>query len=60
VRILLEDNAAGALAADDGTVAGGALAVMIGLNIWNKGRLKLFCILIGMVVGYLLSALSDS
>jgi xanthine permease XanP len=55
LRILLEDNAAGALAADDGTVAGGALAVMIGLNIWNKGRLKLFCILIGMVVGYLLS-----
>ncbi len=55
LRILLEDNAAGALAADDGTVAGGALAVMMGLNIWNKGRLKLFCILIGMVVGYLLS-----
>ena len=28
------------------------LAVMIGLNIWNKGQLRLFCILIGMVVGY--------
>ena len=27
LRILLEDNAAGALAADDGTVAGGALTV---------------------------------
>ena len=25
---------------------------MIGLNIWNKGQLRLFCILIGMVVGY--------
>ena len=29
-----------------------SLAVMIGLNIWNKGRLRLFCILIGMAVGY--------
>ena len=25
---------------------------MIGLNIWNKGQLRLFCILIGMMVGY--------
>jgi xanthine permease XanP len=28
---------------------------MTGLNIWNKGRLRLFCILIGMVVGYIVS-----
>ena len=28
---------------------------MIGLNIWNKGRLRLFCILLGMAVGYGLS-----
>jgi xanthine permease XanP len=28
---------------------------MIGLNIWNKGRLRLFCILIGMGVGYILA-----
>jgi NCS2 family nucleobase:cation symporter-2 len=28
---------------------------MIGLNIWNKGRLRLFCILIGMLVGYILA-----
>jgi NCS2 family nucleobase:cation symporter-2 len=56
LRLLLEDNAAGTLAADDGIVAGIALAVMVGLNIWNKGHLKLFCILIGMVVGYFVSA----
>ena len=55
LRLLLEDNAAGALAPGDGIVAGCALVVMIGLNIWNKGKLKLFCILIGMVVGYLVS-----
>jgi xanthine permease XanP len=38
-------------------VAGSALAVMAGLNIWNKGRLRLFCILIGMICGYVVSAL---
>ena len=38
------------------SIAGLALAVMIGLNIWNKGQLRLFCILIGMVVGYVAAA----
>ncbi len=55
LRILLDGNAAGTLAAGDGVVAGCTLAVMIGLNIWNKGRLKLFCILIGMMLGYFFS-----
>ncbi len=36
-------------------VALATLAVMVGLNIWGKGQFKLFCVLIGMVVGYLLS-----
>src|SRR5262249_15355380 len=40
----------------DALVAGVALAVMTGLNIWNKGRLKLFCILIGMAAGYVVAA----
>jgi xanthine permease XanP len=55
LRVLLEDSSSGALTAQDGIVAGCALAVMIALNIWNKGRLKLFCILIGMLVGYVAS-----
>ena len=55
LRVLLEDSPSGALTAQDGIVAGCALAVMVALNIWNKGRLKLFCILIGMVVGYFAS-----
>ena len=33
------------------------LATMIGLNIWGKGKAKLFCALIGMVVGYILASL---
>jgi xanthine permease XanP len=36
-------------------IAGVSLGTMIALNIWNKGRLRLFCILIGMVIGYGLS-----
>jgi xanthine permease XanP len=43
---------------DDGTVGAGeacvtllTLAVMVALNIWSKGRLRLFCILIGIVAG---------
>jgi NCS2 family nucleobase:cation symporter-2 len=36
-------------------VAAVTLAIMVGLNVWTKGAPKLFCALIGMVVGYLLS-----
>lgn len=32
-------------------------SVMIGLNIYSKGKLKLYCILIGMTMGYLLAYL---
>ena len=34
------------------------LFVMIGLNVWSRGQLKLFCILIGMIVGYVVSWLA--
>lgn len=56
LHILLEDNQAGVLTARDGLVTLCALAVMAAFNIWNKGRLKLFCILIGMVSGYIVAA----
>jgi NCS2 family nucleobase:cation symporter-2 len=34
------------------------LAVMIGLNVWGKGRLRLFSILVGLVIGYFVAAAS--
>lgn len=37
------------------SVAAITLVVMIGANIWNKGRIKLYSVLIGMVCGYILS-----
>jgi NCS2 family nucleobase:cation symporter-2 len=55
-RVLLNSDTSGSLTAGDSIAAGTALAVMAALNIWNKGLPKLFCILIGMVVGYLMSA----
>jgi xanthine permease XanP len=39
-------------------VAFSTLAMMIGLNVWSGGKLKLFCILIGMSTGYALSWLT--
>ena len=33
------------------------LATMVGLNIWTKGLPKVFCVLIGMTMGYALTAL---
>jgi xanthine permease XanP len=34
------------------------LATMVGLNVWTKGQLRLFCIVIGMGVGYGLSLIT--
>jgi xanthine permease XanP len=56
LRILVGEGTSGSLSARDAMVAGLALGVMIALNIWNKGQLRLFCILIGMIVGYLAAA----
>ena len=39
-------------------VASLTLATMIGVNIWSKGKLRLYCVIIGMIVGYLLSCVS--
>lgn len=33
----------------------GTLSLMVGLNVWTRGKIKLFCILIGMIGGYVLA-----
>ncbi|HEY7300986.1 MAG TPA: solute carrier family 23 protein [Xanthobacteraceae bacterium] len=55
LRLLLQASPAGALSARNSIVAALAFSVMAALNIWNNGRLKLFCILIGTVAGYFAS-----
>jgi NCS2 family nucleobase:cation symporter-2 len=37
------------------TVAIVTLSVMVGLNVWGKGALKQFCVLIGIAVGYIVA-----
>jgi NCS2 family nucleobase:cation symporter-2 len=39
-------------------IAAGTLVTMIVLNIWTKGYTKMFCVLIGIVVGYGASAVA--
>jgi xanthine permease XanP len=41
--------------ASDVTVAAITLGLMIGLNIWSRGRIRLNCVLIGMAAGYVLA-----
>jgi len=55
LRLMLESSPNQILAQNDGIVAAAALSVMIGLNIWNEGKLKLLCILIGVLAGYAVS-----
>ena len=52
LKVLLADGHDGEISGSDALIAGASLATMIGLNIWSKGRLRLFCILVGMAVGY--------
>jgi len=36
-------------------ISGGTLALMIGLNLWGKGRLRMLCGILGVACGYLAS-----
>lgn len=36
----------------DAAIALGTLALMVALNVWGRGPLRLFCVLIGMAIGY--------
>ncbi len=58
LRVMLDGAPGGMVSGRGALVAGASLATMIGLNIWNKGRLRLFCILAGMLVGYGFSGLT--
>ncbi len=37
------------------SVAGLTLATMVALNVWTRGRLRMFCALIGTIAGYILA-----
>jgi NCS2 family nucleobase:cation symporter-2 len=52
VRYALGVSTGGAIQPAHGAVAGIALATMVALNIWGFRYLKLFCVLIGIWVGF--------
>ncbi|HVY69101.1 MAG TPA: solute carrier family 23 protein [Verrucomicrobiae bacterium] len=41
-----------------GAVAALTLALMVGANVWGKGKSRLYCVLIGIIAGYGISFLS--
>jgi xanthine permease XanP len=53
IRFLMAGNDGAPASPADWAAAGFTLAVMIGLNLWTRGMLRMFCALIGMVAGYL-------
>jgi NCS2 family nucleobase:cation symporter-2 len=59
IRSLLGVGAAAAPGAVHYAVAAVTLGTMVALNVWTRGALRLFCVLIGMVTGYALAALAD-
>lgn len=56
LRSVMGTDASGELSYLQLGIAGITLGTMIALNVWSKGALRLFCALIGMAVGYLLTA----
>jgi NCS2 family nucleobase:cation symporter-2 len=57
LRTLLEPGTAAPLGPTHALVAFVTLGTMIALNVWSKGVLRLFCVLVGMIAGYLATAI---
>ena len=55
-HMLLSEGAGGGVATPtEWLVAGTTLALMVGINIWSKSALKIYCVVIGMIFGFLVS-----
>lgn len=54
-RYILGTGTAQPLGAAHWVVVGITLGVTVGLNVWARGQARMFCALIGMVIGYLVA-----
>jgi NCS2 family nucleobase:cation symporter-2 len=54
-HMLLAEGPAGRATLPEWLVAGITIAAMVAIHVWSKSRLKIYCVLIGMLVGFLLS-----
>jgi NCS2 family nucleobase:cation symporter-2 len=55
IRYLMAGSGGAPAPLPDWAAAGFTLAVMVGLNLWTKGMLRMFCALIGLIAGYLVA-----
>lgn len=55
IRYLMTGSEGHPLPVSGWAVAGATLVVMIVLNVWTRGMLRMFCALIGMIAGYALA-----
>ncbi len=58
LRTLAGHGVVGAVSGSDVAIMAASLATMIGLNVWSRGTPRMFCVLIGLVVGYAAAALA--
>ena len=54
-RMLLSEDPGGGTTPQEWLVAATTIALMVMINIWSKSRLKIYCVVIGMSVGFLVS-----
>ncbi len=54
-HMLLSEGPAGRTATHEWLIAGSAIALMIAIHVWSKSRLKIYCVVIGMLFGFLMS-----
>jgi len=55
-HMLLSDAATGGVATPtEWLIAGATLTLMVGIHIWSKSALKIYCVVIGMVFGFVIS-----
>lgn len=53
--MLLTEGPAGRPSLSEWLVAGCTIAAMVAINVWGNSGLKIYCVLIGMVLGFVLS-----
>ena len=54
-HMLLSEGPTGVAAPTEWGVAGTTLALMVAIHIWSKTALKIYCVVIGMIFGFIVS-----
>jgi NCS2 family nucleobase:cation symporter-2 len=54
-RMLVSEGPTGGTTPTEWLVTGITVALMVAINIWGKTRLRIYCVVIGMVIGFLVS-----